>query len=79
MVIYYIKLFHTGADRHYGILMSLLCLVADTKRAKEKKKMIPCWLKNPEEKQNSDIILISVDGKGTVFLVKLKLQGKSFE
>ena len=27
---YYIKLFHTGADRHNGILMSLLLLVAET-------------------------------------------------
>ena len=29
-----------------------------------------------EEKQNSANIMISVDGKGTVFPVKLKLQGK---
>ena len=27
---YYIKLFRTGADRHNGILMSLLLLVAET-------------------------------------------------
>ena len=32
VVTYYIKLFCTGADRHNGILMSLLRLVAETKR-----------------------------------------------
>ena len=31
VVTYYIKLFRTGADRHNGILMSLLLLVAETK------------------------------------------------
>ena len=30
VVTYYIKLFRTGADRHNGILMSLLPLVAET-------------------------------------------------
>ena len=30
VVIYYIKLFPTGAERHNGILMSLLLLVAET-------------------------------------------------
>ena len=30
VVTYYIKLFQTGADRHNGILMSLLLLVAET-------------------------------------------------
>ena len=30
VVTYYIKLFRTGADRHKGILMSLLLLVAET-------------------------------------------------
>ena len=30
VVTYYIKLFLTGADRHNGILMSLLLLVAET-------------------------------------------------
>ena len=29
-VTYYIKLLHTGGDRHNGILMSLLLLVAET-------------------------------------------------
>ena len=32
VVIYYIKLFRTGADRHKGILMSLFLLVAETIR-----------------------------------------------
>ena len=36
-------------------------------------------LTKPEEKQNSATIMISVDEKGTVFMVKLKLQGESFE
>ena len=35
--------------------------------------------KKTEEKQNSADIMISVDGKKTVFPVKLKLQGESFE
>ena len=30
VIIYYVKLFRTGADRHNGILMSLLLLVPDT-------------------------------------------------
>ena len=34
--------------------------------------------KNTEEKQNS-VTVIPLDGKGTVFPVKLKLEGKSFE
>ena len=29
-VIYFIELFRTGADRHHGILMSLLLLVPET-------------------------------------------------
>ena len=33
VVIYYIKLFRTGADRHNGILMSVL-LIAETKYLK---------------------------------------------
>ena len=35
--------------------------------------------KKTEEKQNSAAMMISVDGIGTVFPVKLKLQGESFE
>ena len=35
--------------------------------------------KKTEEEQNSAAMMISVDGIGTVFPVKLKLQGESFE
>ena len=35
--------------------------------------------KRAEEKQASATIMISIDGKGTVFPVKLKLQRESFE
>ena len=35
--------------------------------------------KKVERKQSSATIMISVDGKGTVFPVKLKLQMESFE
>ena len=35
--------------------------------------------KKTEEKQSSAAIIISVDGKGAVFLVKLKLPWESFE
>ena len=35
--------------------------------------------KKTEEKQNNVTIMISVDGKGAVFPVKLKLEGESFE
>ena len=42
-----------------------------------KKKMI--WRKKPEEKQKSATIMISVDRKGTVVPVKLKLQRESFD
>ena len=44
-----------------------------TKKKKKKKQ------KKTEEKPNSATIIISVDDKGTVFPVKLKLQGESFE
>ena len=46
------------------------------KSEKEKKKMIYSG-KKTEEKQNYHD-MISVDGKATVFPVKLKLQGMSF-
>ena len=49
------------------------------KWAKRKKEMTPFYGKKTEEKQNSADIMISVDGKRTVFPVKLKLQGESFE
>ena len=35
--------------------------------------------KKAEEKRNSATAMISVDGKGTVLPMKLKLQGESFE
>ena len=35
VVTYDIKLFRTGADRHNGILMSLVLLVAETKKKKK--------------------------------------------
>ena len=44
--------------------------------------MIPFWekkKKKKEEKQISATIIISLDGKGTVFPMKLKLQGITFE
>ena len=43
---------------------------------KRKKEDDTFLRKKAEEKQNSANIMISVDGKGTVFPVKLKLQGK---
>ena len=49
------------------------------KWTKEKKKMIPFYRKNIDKRQSSAIIMISVEAKGTVFPVKLKLQGESFE
>ena len=48
------------------------------KWAKEKKDDI-FLRKKTEEKQNSAAIMISVDRKGTVFLLKLRLQCESFE
>ena len=36
VVTYYTKLFRTGADRHNGILMSLLLLVAETTKENNK-------------------------------------------
>ena len=36
VVTYYIKLFRTGANRHNGILMSLVHLVAEVKRSSTK-------------------------------------------
>ena len=38
--------------------------------------MIPFSGKKSEEKQNRATIMISVDDKGTVFPLKLKLQGE---
>ena len=46
---------------------------------KRKKENYIFLRKKAEEKQNSATTMISVDGKGTVFSMKLKLQGESFE
>ena len=46
------------------------------KMSKRKKGDDTFLRKKTEEKQNSANIMISVDGKGTVFPVKLKLQGE---
>ena len=46
---------------------------------KRKKENYIFLRKKAEEKQNSATTMISVDGKGTVFPMKLKLQGESFE
>ena len=43
VVTYYIKLYRTGADRHNGVLMSLLLLVAETMKEiclKQKKALV---------------------------------------
>ena len=48
-----------------------------TKQNKQTKK--PFLRKKAEEKQNSATTMIFVDGKGSVFPMKLKLQGESFE
>ena len=46
----------------------------------ERKKEDDTFLRKiPEEKQNSATIMISIELKGTVLPMKLKLQGKSFE
>ena len=46
---------------------------------KEKKENNTFLRKKTEEEQNSVTIMISVNGKGTFFLVKLKLEVDSFE
>ena len=46
---------------------------------KRKKENDTFLKKKAEEKQNSATTMISVDGKGTVFPMKLKLQWESFE
>ena len=46
------------------------------KMIKRKKEDDTFLRKKAEEKQNSANIMISVDRKGTVFPVKLKLQGE---
>ena len=46
---------------------------------KRKKENDTFLRKQIKEKQNRATIMISVDGKGTAFPVKLKLQGEYFE
>ena len=58
-----------NAVLHFGFAMLL-------KQSAKEKKMIR---KKTEEKQNSITIMMSIDGKGTVFLVKLTLKGELFE
>ena len=50
------------------------------KRNRKKRKKNDTFLKKiTGEKQNSVTIMISVNRKGTFLLVKLKLEGQSFE
>ena len=49
------------------------------KNMQKKKRKWHLSEEKTEEKQNSATTMISVDGKGTVFPMKLKLQGESFE
>ena len=44
VVTYYIKLFRSGAERHNGILMSLLLLVAETIKQKVGNGLSVCVL-----------------------------------
>ena len=46
---------------------------------KNKKEDDNFMRKKTEEKENSATMMISVDGFGTVFQVKLKLQGELFD
>ena len=55
----------------FGFIMFL-------KQQAKEKNVDKTLRKNAEEKQNSVTIMISVDGRGTVFSVKLKLEGESF-
>ena len=60
------------------VLYPLILQILFKKWAKEKKD--DTFLrKKSEGKQNRATIMISVDSKGTVFPVKLKLQGEYFE
>ena len=46
---------------------------------KERKQNDTFLKKKAEEQQNSATTMISVDGKGTIFPMKLKLHGELFE
>ena len=56
-----------------NLLNSVLHFSFTTLLKKWTKDDIPFWGKNIEEKQNSATTMISVDEKGTVFPMKLKL------
>ena len=60
------------------MVFSALVLQFLSKKNSKRKKKDDTFLKkkNRKEKQNRVTIMISVDGKRTVFLVKLKLQGE---
>ena len=60
------------------MVFSALVLQFLAKKISKRKKKDDTFLKkkNRKEKQNRVTIMISVDGKRTVFLVKLKLQGE---
>ena len=45
----------------------------------KRKKMTHLWGKNRKKKAKNYYQMISVNGKGTVFPVKLKLEGELFE
>ena len=49
------------------------------KNGQNKKENDTFLKKEAKEKKNSATTMISVDGKGTVFPMKLELQGESFE
>ena len=49
------------------------------KNGQRKKENDTFLKKKAEERQNGATTMISVDGKGTVFPMKLILQGESFE
>ena len=60
------------------MVFSALVLQFLSKKISKRKKKDDTFLKkkNRKEKQNRVTVMISVDGKRTVFLVKLKLQGE---
>ena len=68
---------------HYLTIMYIYIYISNIvllkKWTKEKGNIIPSWGKKTEEKPNSATVIRSVYGKGTVFPVNLKLQGKSLE
>ena len=57
----------------------LYTLVIQFYLKRKRKKDDTFYRKKTDKKQNSGTTIISVDGKGTVFLVKLKLQWEPFE